>query len=279
MSTVQFLSYGRPLYDASHPAGPQTSVCPAARRTEKALLAVELDDHLLLHLGVDHLARGQRVHEHPHPVRVDLEPRRHGALAGLGPGDDERRHLVGLLPHRDDVVLADPGAGDVQLLAVDQDVAVPDQLAGHVAGLGEAGAVHDVVDPALQDAQQVLAGLARAAVRLLVVAPELLLQDAVDARSLLLLAHLQEVLALLDPGAAVLTRRVGADLDRALGAVALGALEVELDLLAAATLAVWAGVPSHVFSDLLEKRGLCRFRRGDAWAGGNRCAAPGSRQR
>ena len=65
-------------------------------------------------------------------------------------------------------------------------------------------------------------------------------------RGLLLLAHLEEVLALLDPRAAVLTRGVGTDLDRALGAVALGALEVELDLLATATLAVWAGVTSHV---------------------------------
>ncbi len=103
-------------------------------------------------------------------------------------------------------------------MAVDQDVAVADQLAGHVARLGEAGAEDHVVDPGLQDAQQVLAGLAGATLRLLVVPAELLLQDAVDAGGLLLLAHLQEVLALLDPRAAVLARRVGPDLDRALGA-------------------------------------------------------------
>ena len=63
--------------------------------------------------------------------------------------------------HVDDVVLRDAVAGDVDLHAVDGEVAVADQLAGHATRAGEPGAVHDVVEPALQDLEQVLAGLAR----------------------------------------------------------------------------------------------------------------------
>src|SRR2546430_8830979 len=42
------------------------------------------------------------------------------------------------LPHLDDVVLGDPVRRDVDLLAVDQEVAVLDQLPGHVPGHGPA---------------------------------------------------------------------------------------------------------------------------------------------
>src|SRR5262249_32757985 len=126
------------------------------------------------------------------------------------------------------------------------DVAVPDELAGHVPRLAQAGPEHDVVQPALQDDQQVLAGLAGLAHGLLVVAAELLLEHAVDARALLLLALLQQVLGGLGTAAAGLAGRVRPDLDRALRRVALGALEEELGLLAAAALAVSTGVAGHV---------------------------------
>src|SRR4051794_3163870 len=103
------------------------------------LLGVELDDELLLHGGVDDLPRGQPVHEDAHPVGDDLEPCRHGALAGGGAGHDERGELEGALADLDDVVLGHPVARDVDLDTVDEEVAVPDELAGGVAGGGEAG--------------------------------------------------------------------------------------------------------------------------------------------
>src|SRR5689334_13645213 len=238
------------------------------------LLRVELDDELLLHGGVDDLPRGQPVHEDAHPVGDHLEPGRHDPLAGHRPRHHEGRELERALPHLDDVVLADPVAGDVDLDAVHQEVAVPDELAGRVAGLGEARPVDDVVQPRLEDAQQVLAGLAGAAVRLLVVAAELLLEDAVDARGLLLLAHLQQVLTLLGARATVLTRGVGTDLDRALRGLALGPLEEQLGLLASAPLAVGPCVTRHRGSGLLSGSWV---RRGGAWGAGNRCAGWGSR--
>src|SRR3954470_24662229 len=242
-----YLSRERPPYDVSRISPP---IRPDGE-VDLGLLRVELHDELLLHGGVDDLPRGQPVHEDAHPVGDDLEPGRHGALAGGGAGHDERGELEGALADLDDVVLAHPVAGDVDLDAVDQHVAVPHELAGGVTRRGEPGPVDDVVEPRLEDAQQVLAGLPGAAVRLFVVAAELLLEDAVDARRLLLLAHLEQVLALLGARAAVLTRRVGPDLDRALRGLALGPLEEQLGLLPPAALAVGPVVTRHRGSDLL----------------------------
>src|SRR6266705_678562 len=217
-----------------------------AIEARRRLLRVELDDELFLDLGVDLRPDGQRVHQDPHLVRHDLEPGRHGALADLGPGDDERRHLERLGGHLDDVVLADPVGRDVDLPAVHREVAVRYQLAGHVAALGEARAEDDVVQAALKQLEHGLAGPAVLAGRLHVVAVELPLQDAVDPAGLLLLPDLRQVVAFLGPVPAMLARRVRPDLDRALRRVALGALQEELGLLPAAQLAVRAGVSSHL---------------------------------
>src|SRR6516165_929288 len=210
------------------------------------LLRVELDDELFLDLGVDLGPDRERVHEDAHLVGNDLEPGRHRALAGLGSRDDERRQLERLGDHLDDVVLAHPVGGDIDLLAVHREMAVPDQLAGHVPALGEAGPEDHVVQAALQQLEHGLAGPAVLARRLLVVAVELPLQDAVDPARLLLLPDLLEEIAFLRPVPAVLTRRVRPDLDRALRRVALGPLQEELGLLPAAQLAVRACVSSHL---------------------------------
>src|SRR5215211_4666668 len=218
---------------------------PSARPAVLPLLGVELHDQLLLDRGVDHLAGRDVVHEHAKLAADDLEPRRHGALAGTGLGDLERQHRARLLRDLDDVVLAHPVRRDVDLAAVDPDVAVAHQLAGHVAGLGEAGPVDHVVQARLQDLEQDLTGLAGLTVGLFVVPAELLLQHAVDAAGLLLLAQLQQVLAVLGAATAVLARRVGPDLDRALRGLALAALEEQLHLLAPAQAAVGSGVTGH----------------------------------
>ena len=76
-------------------------------------------------------------------------------------------------------------------------------------GPGDAGPVDDVVQPAFQDLQQLVTGLAGTAGRFGVVAAELLLHDAVGEAGLLLLLQLLAVFAFLDPRAAVLAGRVG----------------------------------------------------------------------
>src|SRR4029079_1529789 len=92
---------------------------------------------------------------------------------------------------------------------------VADELARLCARAREPQPVDDVVEPGLEHPEQVLTGSAEALRRLLVIVAELLLEQAVVAARLLLLAQLQQVLALLDPAAAVLARRVGAALDGA----------------------------------------------------------------
>src|SRR5579863_5591459 len=238
----------------------------------RSLLRVELDDQLFLDLGVDLGPDRQRVDQDAHLVRDHLEPGRHDALADLGLRHDERGQLAGLGGHLDDVVLADPVGRDVDLLAVHREVAVPHQLAGHVAALGEARAEHDVVQAALEQLEHGLAGAAVLAGRLLVVAVELALEDAVDPLGLLLLPDLLQEVAFLGPVPAVLTRRVGPDLDRALRRVALRALQEELGLLPAAELAVRACVSSHCVA--ISSMGSVRP--GAAWAAGSHCAGRGS---
>ena len=107
------------------------------------------------------------------------------------------------------------------------------------------GTEHHVVEAQLEHPQQVLAGDALLAARDRVDVAELLLEHAVDAAGLLLLAQLEQVLALADAAPAVLARRVRLALDRALHGVALGALEEQLHPLAAAEPADGSGVPRH----------------------------------
>src|SRR6185312_15463882 len=156
-------------------------------------------------------------------------------------------HLLGRAArrHRDDVVRLDLVARDVDPAAVDVEVAVADELARLRARGREAEPVDDVVEPRLEHPQQLLAGHARALRGLGVVGAKLLLEETVVAARLLLLAQLQQVLALLDPAAAVLPRRIRAALDRALlGQTAL-ALEEELHTFTAADAALGAGVAGH----------------------------------
>src|SRR4051794_39142860 len=125
------------------------------------------------------------------------------------------------------------------------EVAVADELARLRGGGGEAESVDDVVEPRLEHPQQLLAGDARALRGLGVVGAELLLEQAVVAARLLLLAQLEQVLALLDAAAAVLTRRVRAALDGALLGEAALALQEELHAFAPADAALGAGISGH----------------------------------
>src|SRR6266536_2502600 len=120
-------------------------------RSATLLLRVKLNDELFLNLRVDLCARRERVHEDSHPLRHHIEPGRDLPLTRLRAGDEERRELTGLLANIDDVVVGDPVRRDVHLLAVDQEMAMAHQLAGHVAALRETRAVHNVVQPALKD--------------------------------------------------------------------------------------------------------------------------------
>ena len=76
---------------------------------------------------------------------------------------------------------------DIGFATVDGDVAMTYDLPPLIAGLGETQAIDDVVQPHLQQAQEIVAGDPLPAHRLLVVAPELSLQHAIGSAALLLL--------------------------------------------------------------------------------------------
>ena len=148
--------------------------------------------------------------------------------------------------HGDRVARAHRVRRDVHLLAVDGEVAVADELARLRARRREAQPVDDVVEPALEHLQQQLARDALLPVGRLEVAAELVLEHAVGALDLLLLAQLHAVadhLRLARP--AVLAGRDVALLDRALVRVAALALQEELHAFAPAEPADRTDISSH----------------------------------
>src|SRR6476659_6426019 len=236
---------------------------PSGTRRLASVLRVELDDQLLGELRVDLRAHRELVDEDLQRAVDDLHPGRDGTLAERLASQLEREALDGLLANRDDVVLLDAVARDVDAHAVDLEVTVRHEMAGVATRAGQARAVDHVVQTGLEDLEEVLTGLAGALRRFLVVADELLLHDAVGVAGALLLLELGEVLLLLDPATAVLAGRERAELE-----VLVAADEVHLQ--AAGLLGGRAGVTSHVSSSLSRSG---RIRRDGAWAGGHRCAA------
>src|SRR4051812_14572663 len=179
MSTCSFLSgptryLTGPNFRVDGSCGRRPDRWPGRRPV--SLLRVVLDDQLLLDRDVDLGPDRELVDQDPHPRRDRLEPGRHDTLAVRLTEDDERRHLERLLADVDHVVGGNLVRRDVDLAAVHLEVAVDDQLAGMAAGPGEAGPVHDVVEAALEELQQVVTGLAGPARGLHVVVVELALE-------------------------------------------------------------------------------------------------------
>src|SRR5215203_2746739 len=210
---------------------------------EAELLGVELDDQRFLNRRVDLGALRPLEDLAGQPFVVGLQPRSDGG----GEVGCVAHDLLGARPvlERDDVVRLDLVAGDVDAAAVDREVAVTNELAGLRARGGEPEPVDDIVEARLEDSEQVLARDPTDAIRLLVVGAELVLEQAVIAARLLLLAQLEQILALLDPPAAVLPRRIAAALDGALLGQAALALEEQLHPLATTLLALRAAVAGH----------------------------------
>src|SRR5439155_8983917 len=105
--------------------------------------------------------------------------------------------------------------------------------------------MYDVVQAALQDRQQLLAGVLRRARGQLKIAAELALEDAVEALELLLFAEANAILAGLAAALAVHAGREIAALDGALGAFAAAALEEQLDAFTATQFANRIEMTSH----------------------------------
>src|SRR5579864_2958545 len=210
------------------------------------LLRIQLDDQVLVDVRQHVIApRGRLEHPaellgaHVHPVRQPhLGGHVHGAL--------DAQLLARLLAHLDAVAGLHLVGGDGHRLLVHGDRLVAHQLARLGARGGEAHAVHDVVQAALEQPQQVLARGAGLARRFLVVVAELPLQHPVHAAQLLLLAQLRTVI-----GQALTA--LALDAARRHGELALvlerldATLEEQIGALAAGELAGGTGITRHRF--------------------------------
>src|SRR5437773_6639526 len=124
-------------------------------------------------------------------------------------------------------------------------MAVRHHLAPLAARGREAEPMYDVVEPELEESQEVLAGDALLGLGPLEVLAELALQHAVDPLGLLLLAQLHAERGRLAAVQPVLTRGIVAPLDRALVGEAASALQEELHAFASAQPALRVAIPRH----------------------------------
>jgi hypothetical protein len=106
---------------------------------------------------------------------------------------EDRRVFLARRTHRHDVAGLQRVGRDVDLLAVDEEVAVAHELTSLRARGGEAHAVDRVVEAPFEQLEQRLAGDAAGAVGHFEVAAELIFEHAVGALDLLLLAQLHAV--------------------------------------------------------------------------------------
>src|SRR5882757_4251938 len=206
-----------------------STLVPAAA----ALLpAVVLDDQRRLHLDrIGHVGKLGPAHVGAlHVLVVGGDVFRHVALGGLR-GFQHPRHLLGLGRELDHVIVLHKVRSDVDPLAVHLDVTMAHQLAAGEHGDGEFHAVDDGVQPALQQLDQVLAGVALAAHGLEIIAAQLAFGDrAVIALQPLLGHQLQAVVGWLLAALAVLAGAVFALVDRALGTAPQVDPEAAVDL-------------------------------------------------
>ena len=128
----------------------------------------------------------------------------------------------------------------------DPEVAVLDQLPRLGPGVREVHAEYDVIEPALQKLDEVVAGDALHPLGLFEITAELPLQDAVETPDLLLFPQLSRVLRELDPPLAVLPRRIASPDDRAFIRITPLRLQEQLGAFPSAELADRTNIPCHV---------------------------------
>src|SRR3569833_105213 len=167
---------------------------PAPKNPKRILLLrVELDDEILVDVGQDIVPRRWGLEDATEFLVVQLDPVGQADLLGHAHRALNTQLLARLLAHLDDVAGLALIGGDRHRLLIDQDGLVADQLARFGTRSCEAHPVHNVVQTALEQLQQVLTGGTRATGSLGVVVGELTLEHAVHATQLLLLAQLSAV--------------------------------------------------------------------------------------
>src|SRR5579864_2556133 len=208
------------------------------RRCEQrlyALLAVQLNNQLLVHWQLDIFPLRQTQHARLVIIAINFQPARQRAVTGKLLGQLKYRQLLAVFANGNFLARAHFIGRNVDLAIVDRDVSVTHQLPCLASRLRETQTVHNVVKTAFELLQQTLAGHALGARGLLKVVAELAFLREIDALGFLLLAELQAITD--NFGLAVLPMLSGGEialLDRTFIAEALCALEEQLHPLAAA---------------------------------------------
>ena len=102
---------------------------------------------------------------------------------------------------------------DVDLSAIDLNVAMPYKLAGIGPGTGKAKPEHSIVQSPLQQDDQVLTRNTLLAISHLEIVPELSLHDAIDPPGFLFFSELYAIVGMLDPPGSMLSGGIGSALD------------------------------------------------------------------
>lgn len=116
--------------------------------------AIELDDEVVFEVGDGHIfARGESGHLSRLFFGIDFE------VAGdlerrIGQRRDDGIDFLATFAQRDDIFGADLEAGDVDFAAVDEDMAVVDELAGGWNCAGITGTENDVVETTFEELDQ-----------------------------------------------------------------------------------------------------------------------------
>ena len=129
------------------------------RQVAHQLPAVELHHQVRLHVhGEGHVAQGRHAAElGRHLAVVGLDVVGHVAFRALD-GLEQQRHLLALLLHLDQVADAAAEGGHIHPPAVHRHVAVADELARGEHGGHELRAIDDGIEPAFEQADQMLGG-------------------------------------------------------------------------------------------------------------------------
>ena len=156
--------------------------------------AIELDDEVVFEVGDGHIfARGESGHLSRLFFGIDFE------VAGdlerrIGQRRDDGIDLLATFAQRYDIFGADLEAGNVDFAAVDEDMAVVDELAGSTASRSYTQTINDVVKTALKTLQEYLTSNTTLTSSLLKHIAELFLKYAVCILGLLLLSQHQAIL-------------------------------------------------------------------------------------
>src|SRR5690606_7058685 len=139
----------------------QGAALPIRFWSNPRLTRVEFDDQVWFHLNrIGHVRQGRDAGiGRGHLVVVDFHIVRNVTLGELD-GFENHGELLGALADLDLVANLDLVGRDIDALAIDQDVAVRHELTRSEHGRHELGAVNDRVQTALEQADQVLAGVA-----------------------------------------------------------------------------------------------------------------------